>query len=166
MSFDPLSFVQGMSPELATMLLGALPMTEMRASIPVAITVFHLSAIRAAMFSAIGNLLPIPFVFWALPAIVLFLERRLPSLHALVQRYFAFVRRKHDRAQAVGGFALVLIALLPLPGAGIWTGCVVAVLFGLPIRSSIAALVFGVVVEAVVLTLVTTGTLGALSWIL
>lgn len=161
-----LSLLQGLSPELATTLLAAIPMTEMRASIPVAITVFHLSVARAVSFSVLGNLLPIPVLFWLLPPCIAFVERHIPPLNRLMQRYFAYLRRKHDRVQTVGGIALAAVTLLPLPGAGVWTGCVIAVLFRLSPRVSVGALVVGVLIEAVIVTLITTGTLGALSWIL
>lgn len=161
-----LSLVQGLSPELATVLLAALPVTEMRASIPVAISVLHLPVQNAIFFSVIGNLLPIPILFLALPPCIAFVERHVKPLDRLMQRYFAYLRRKHDRVQAVGGIALAAVTLLPLPGAGVWTGCLIAVLFRLSPRISVAALVVGVLVEAVIVTLITTGTLGALSWLL
>lgn len=151
---------------MVTMLLAALPVTEMRMAIPVAITAFDLPVARAVFFSIVGNLLPIPFLFWLLPPCIAFVERRVKPLDRLMQRYFAYLKRKHDRVQTVGGIALAAVTLLPLPGAGVWTGCLIAILFRLSPRVSVTALVVGVLVEAVIVTLITTGTLGALSWIL
>lgn len=161
-----LSLLGGLSPELATTLMAALPITEMRASIPVALTVFDLPVERAIFFSILGNLLPIPFLLWLLPPVIALIERKIPPINRLMQRYFAYLKRRHERVQAVGGIALGLVTLLPLPGAGVWTGCLLAVLFRLSLRVSVAALVAGVFVEALIVTLITNGTLGVLSWIL
>ncbi len=160
------NFASGLSPELATTLLAAVPVTEMRASIPFAITALHLPVARAVFFSIVGNLLPVPFLFWLLPPFIAFVERHVPPLNRLMGRYFDYLRRKHDRVQTVGGIALAAVTLLPLPGAGVWTGCLVAILFRLSPRVWIPAITVGVLIEAVIVTLITTGTLSALSWIL
>jgi len=153
-------------PELVIVFLAALPITEMRASIPLALTAFDLSAERAVFFSILGNVLPIPPLLLFLPRVISWVELRVPPLNRLMQRYFSYLRRRHDRVQAVGGVALGLVTLLPLPGAGVWTGCLLSVLFRLSPRVSVIALVSGVFVEALIVTLIMTGVLGTLSWIL
>ena len=45
------------SPALATFLLALLPLTELRAAIPIGIFVYHLSPISAFFFAVAGNLL-------------------------------------------------------------------------------------------------------------
>lgn len=153
-------------PEISTVALAALPVTEMRASIPIALTALNLPLWSAVFFSIVGNLLPIPILLAFLPSIIGYVERSIPPVNRVMQRYFAYVKRRHARVQTVGGIALAAVTLLPLPGAGVWTGCLLAVLFRLSPRVSVAALVAGVLVEAVLVTLITTGTLGALAWIL
>jgi uncharacterized membrane protein len=160
------TLVRAFPPELATVILAAVPVTEMRASIPLALTAFGLPAWRAVAFSIVGNLLPIPVLLCGLPPAIGFVERRVPAFDKLMRRYFAYLKRRHDRVQAVGGVALGAVTLLPLPGAGVWTGCLLAVLFRLSWKVSALALAVGVLVEAAIVTLITTGTLGALSWIL
>lgn len=158
--------VQSFPPELATVLLAALPVTEMRASIPLAMTAFGMPALPAVLYSVLGNLLPIPFLLCLLPVFVAFAERHIPPLHRLMERYFAHVKKRHGGVDVMGGVALGLVAVLPLPGAGIWTGCVLAVLFRIPPRVSVPALVGGAIFESVIIFLITTGTLGALRWLL
>lgn len=161
-----LAAVSALPPELATFILAALPIAEMRASLPVAITIFHLSDVSAVTWSLLGNLFPIPFLLAGLPYVIKGLER-ISFLRPLLKRYFAYLSSKHsDSFQKIGASSLGLITLLPLPGAGIWMGCLLAVLFDIKPRYSVPALVAGTVVEVVILFLIVKGVLGAWSVLL
>jgi len=163
-----INLVTGMPPELAVFLLSALPVTEMRASLPLAITVFHLPPVTATVICLLGNLLPIPILLTLLPAAIRALHRWGPAwVQRLITRYFDYLKRKHaDRFEKVGAAALGAVTLLPLPGAGVWTGCLLAVLFQIRPRFSVPALVAGAVAEAVVILLIVQGTLAGLSFLL
>jgi uncharacterized membrane protein len=51
-----------LSPELITVLMSMIPVFELRASLPVAITIFNLPWYEAYYLSVIGNILPVPFL--------------------------------------------------------------------------------------------------------
>ncbi len=160
------SLISTLPPELATFFLAALPIAEMRASLPLALTVFQLSDVSAITWSLLGNLFPIPFLLFGLPYIIKLLER-IPFLQPMLKRYFAYLSSKHsDNFQKIGASSLGLITLLPLPGAGIWMGCLLAVLFDIKPRYSVPALVAGTLVEVVILFLIVKGALGAWSFLL
>ena len=161
-------WAQGMPPEFSVMFLSALPVTEMRAALPLGLTVFHLSPVTATAFCLFGNILPIPILLFVLPRIMRYLQSHGPRwLKRGMDRYFAYLKNKHaDRFEKVGAAALGAVTLLPLPGAGVWTGCLLAVLFQIRPRFSVPALVSGAVVEAVIILLIVQGTLGALSFLL
>ena len=59
-----LYWIEDIPVELATALLAMLPITELRASLPVAITVFGLDPLTALIYSLIGNAVPLLFIFW------------------------------------------------------------------------------------------------------
>jgi uncharacterized membrane protein len=158
--------VSSLPPEVATLLLSAMPVTEMRVSLPLALTVFHLSFPTAITVSVLGNILPIPFLLWLLPPFIRLVEQRIPVLKRWMDRYFDYLKRKHARVDVVGGVALGFVTLLPLPGAGVWTGCLLAVLFGLRPRASVPALVGGVIIEAVIISLIVQGSLQALRFLI
>jgi len=161
-----IAWALGLPPEIATMLLSALPVTEMRVGLPVALTVFQLPAASAIFFALLGNLLPIPFLLILLP-IAIRASERVPGVKKLTRRYFDYLKRKHtDQFEKVGAAALGAVAVLPLPGAGIWTGCILAVLFQIRPRYSVPSLVVGAAFEALIIFLITEGTLGALSFLL
>ncbi len=157
-----------MQQELIVMLLSALPVTEMRAALPLALTTFQLAPATAIFWCVLGNILPIIFLLPVLPKLISWMQHSGPkSIQRLITRYLAYLKSKHTQSfEKIGAASLGAVTLLPLPGAGVWTGCVLAVLFQIRMRYSIPALVLGVFVEAVIIFLIVEGTLGALSWIL
>ncbi|NBS41748.1 hypothetical protein EBS80_03740, partial [bacterium] len=93
-----LTAVSGWSPWLATMLIAALPVTESRASIPLALTVFHLSPFAAWGWSMLGNLIPLPIIFLLLPPILSAAERHAPRLHRFMEKRLRSLADKHQAA--------------------------------------------------------------------
>ena len=53
-----IEFIQNLPPQLATFILAMFPLTELRASIPIALEVFNLSIWETYLYSVIGNIIP------------------------------------------------------------------------------------------------------------
>ena len=62
--------------------------------------------------------------------------------------------------------ALSLFVALPVPGTGAWTGALVASLFNLPRKTSFLAVLLGVLLCGVIMSLASYGVLGFLSFLL
>jgi uncharacterized membrane protein len=52
---------------------------------------------------------------------------------------------------------------IPLPGTGAWTGTLAASLLDMDFKSSVLAVMLGVILAGVIMALASTGALGALS---
>lgn len=149
-----------MKEALIVMGLAALPLSELRGAIPLAIVYYEMPPALAYLVGVLGNLLPV------LPLLLL-LERlperlgRWPLLREPLGWWLRFTRRRYRRAIARFGLpALVLIVAIPLPMTGAWTGCAVAVLFGVPWRRALGPIALGVLLAGLIVTL---GALGVLS---
>lgn len=141
------------------MLVAALPISELRGAIPLAIGVLQLDPVTAYILSVLGNLLPVPFLLTLLEPVTNLL-RRLSVLNRFISWLFARTRRKHSAmVNRFGAFALVLFVAIPLPATGAWTGVLVAHLFGIPFRYALPLIGLGVAIAGVLVTL---GTLGIL----
>lgn len=162
-----LAWLQNFPPELAVVILAALPVTELRASIPVGISVFHLPALSALLYSLLGNGIVVPILLWVLPRIRDFFEKHSSSLAGFFDRY---VHRKRALFQASydrwGAFALLIFVAIPLPLTGVWTGSLLAVIFHIPAKRSLPAILGGMTIAGILVTLIVEGTLGFLSWVL
>lgn len=162
-----LSLVSGFPPELATAMLSVIPATELRAALPLGITVFHLSPWSAYVFAVLGNVLPMAIVFLLLPPTVAFCEKRSKICKRLFENYFYALEKKHkEKYDKWGALALVLFVAIPLPGSGAWTGSVLAVLFGVEKRYSIPAILLGIILSGLIVLAITQGALGTLSFLL
>ena len=127
-----LSALTGLPNEFVTILIAAVPIAEVRVSVPIAVTLFHQHPALAFFLSWIGNLLPIFFVFVFLPPIIKLAEVHWPWLHRIIERYFSGLREKNTvSVDRYGALALGVFVAIPLPGTGTWVATVLAVLFGL-----------------------------------
>lgn len=162
-----LQLVSGFPPEFATAILATFPLTELRAALPIGITVFGLDPLVAFSFSILGNLVPLILIFLLLPPIVKCSEAHSPFLRRMIDRYFRSLERKHkERYDRWGALALVLFVAVPLPGSGVWTGSVLAILFGVEKRFSIPAIILGLGISGAIVLMITQGALGVLSFLL
>ncbi len=85
-------------------------------------------------------------------------------VRGLYQMIVLRARRKAGKYIRYGLPGLIAFVAVPLPGTGVWTGALVAFLFGLPRRTTLAGLVAGGLLSNLVtfsLYLATGGVLGA-----
>ncbi len=162
-----INLVSNWPPELATALLAALPVTELRASIPVAIGGWHLSWSSALAWSLVGNIIPVFFILWLLEPVAQWLKRVSPTADRLIEWLFARTRRKfnHDY-ETYGLIGLAIFVAIPLPGTGAWTGAMAAWLFNIPFKKAVPAIAAGIVGAGIVVTLITVGAIKGLGWLL
>lgn len=134
-------------------------MSELRGAIPLAMVHYGISPLSAYLLGVAGNLLPV------LPLLLL-LERVLRELLRIRQPWVqrplrGWMRITQERFRSgierYGPWALVGIVAIPLPMTGAWTGCAVAVLFGIPLRKAFGPIVLGVLLAGLIVTLSTVG---------
>lgn len=144
---------------LATVVLSALPITESRLTIPVAILSWHLSPILAYVLAMVGNAIPYPFIFFGFRWAKKIAERYAPWSVRWFDRMLEHAQKKLGRRfERYGFWALFVLSSLPFPGAGLWTAALGAVALDLPAkRAAIAVLGGMLVMGGIVLVLTMTG---------
>ncbi len=146
----------GLSPEIAVLLLATLPIFELRGSVPVGIILFKLPALKTAIYSVAGNMIPI------IPILILFepVYKRL-SRFKLMNRFFEWIfqrtRRKGKLIERLKVVGLILFVAIPLPVTGAWTGSIAAFLFRIPLWQSIPAILLGVIIACILVSLASLG---------
>lgn len=147
---------------LIVFLMSAAPVVELRGAIPLGIGVFSLPVPLVVVLSVLGNMLPVVAVYAVGGAWLSWTERRKGFFKRLTDRTVARSRRAFDGKRAIyGAWALPLFVAIPLPMTGAWTGAIAAFAFGVPFRKAAPLIAAGVCVAAAVVTLATTGALGA-----
>lgn len=151
-----IEFFSQFPPEVATFLLAMVPVTELRASIPVAITVYDMSPVAAFVYSVLGNVAVGAIVLAFGEKIVALLIARVAPLRRLWERYIERIKTKNvDRFDRWGAWALVLFVAIPLPMTGIVTGAVAASIFQIPWKRAISLLALGAVIAGIAVTMLT-----------
>ncbi|MDD5772752.1 MAG: small multi-drug export protein [bacterium] len=154
--------LEGISPEIKTIILSMLPIGEIRLSLPMAIQVYRLPWIEAFIISVIGNIIPIAPALLLLEPVSKFLMRY-PVFNKFFTWLFERTRRKSDIIEKYETLGLMIFVAIPLPLTGAWSGCVAAFLFGIRFWYAFIAISLGVFIAGViVLTLVKLGWLGAI----
>lgn len=136
-------------------ILSMLPLTELRVTIPLAITQ-GMTPWLAFLLAVAGNLVPVmPILLLLTP-----LERglsRFPRAGFLLQKFLKKTRAKGKQVKKYGAFGLALFVAIPLPGTGAWTGAALAWLFGIPYRIAFLAIGVGVVIAGFLVTIASMG---------
>jgi len=165
-----LSALAGIPGEVKMLLLSAIPLTELRGSIPLAFTMMESASAwpwwKVYLLAVVGNLIPVPFILWLLEPVSEFLRR-----WRVFDRFFDWLfdrtrRRAGPKVKRYEAMGLTLFVAVPLPVTGAWTGSLAAFLFGIPRRLAIPAIALGVAIAGGLVTLIMTGTLAGIDFLL
>lgn len=169
-ALEIISGLKSLPGELVLMLLSALPLTELRASIPVAYTVMADSWVwpwwKIYILAVVGNMLPVPFILMLLGPVSKWLSR-----WNLFRRFFNWLfERTRKKAGAhvekYRALGLAVFVAIPLPVTGAWTGSVAAFVFGIPRKLALPSVLLGVLIAGAIVTLIMKGVLSGLSFLL
>ena len=141
--------------------LSMVPLVELRGAIPFAYGFKaaepEFNLLWAYIIIAIGNMLPVPIIF--------FFARKVLEWGAdkpVIGKFFTFCLEKGHKGgeklkeKAGKGLfvALLLFVGIPLPGTGAWTGTLAASILDMDFKSSILAVILGVALAAVIVSVV------------
>ncbi|MDW2799163.1 small multi-drug export protein [Clostridium boliviensis] len=145
-------------------LISMVPLIELRGAIPYS-AVMGLPLLQSYLIAIIGNMLPVPIIF-------LFARKVLEwgGDKPIIGGFFTWCLKKGkhggEKLQAKAGrglfIALLLFVGIPLPGTGAWTGTLAASLLDIDFKSSVLAVMGGVLLAGLIMGLASAGILGAL----
>lgn len=153
---------------LIVFFVSMVPLIELRGAIPYAV-MFDLPLLPSYLIAIFGNMLPVPIIY-LFACKVLIWGKDKPG----IGRFFTFCLEKGEKGgkklQAKAGrglfVALMLFVGIPLPGTGAWTGTLAASLLDMDFKSSVLAVMLGVLLAGIIMGAASTGVLGALGAIL
>lgn len=148
--------------------ISMVPLIELRGAIPFAVG-FNLPTIPSFIVCVIGNMLPVPVIFWFARKVLLWGKDK-----KYIGRFFTFCLEKGEKGgqkmkekAGVGIYlALLLFVGIPLPGTGAWTGTLAASFLDLDWKKSAVSVMLGVMLAGVIMYLASLGLFGAIGAIL
>lgn len=144
--------------------ISMVPLIELRGAIPFS-QIWGLPLIPSYIVAIIGNMLPVPFIYLFARKVLVWGADK-----PYIGKFFSWCLKKGEhggqKLQAKAGKGLFLALLLfvgvPLPGTGAWTGTLAASLLDFDFKSSVLAVMGGVIVAGIIMGLASAGVLGAL----
>mgnify|MGYP000869943445 CR=1 FL=1 len=135
--------------------ISLLPVVELRGGIPYGISQ-GLDPWLAFAASALGNMLPVPFLLLFVRKILHWMKRY-PRLGRLAVSLERRADRKSSRVRKSELVGLCILVAIPLPGTGAWTGALVAALMEMRLKRALPAIYAGVLIAGLLVTLALTG---------
>lgn len=141
-----------LSNELKIIISAAMPIIELRYSVPYGILGLKEPIAKTFVLAVIGNMIPVaPILLFLSP-----LSERLRHVQ-LWSRFFDWLfeharKKGQDMIEKYEALGLAIFVTIPLPATGAWTGCVLASLFKIRFRYAFLSILLGVVIAGVIMT--------------
>jgi uncharacterized membrane protein len=141
--------------EWQILLMSAVPFTELRLTIPLAIAL-GIEPLKAFFLACTGNFLPIIPLLLLLEPMTKIIAK-IPILDKILNSIITRTRSKGEQVEKYGALGLLLFVAVPLPGTGVYSAAILAFLFGIRFWYSFISLTLGMLVAGVVVTLASAG---------
>ncbi len=156
-------FLEIVGRELCVFFCSMIPIIELRGGIPLA-AALGLPFWQSYIIAVIGNLIPVPFILLFIRAILKWMNK-VPHL-CKVSLWLEKKADKHkEKVEKYSFWGLFIFVAIPIPGTGAWTGSLVAALINTRFSKAMLAVTLGVLTAGVIMTLVSYGILGFLSFL-
>ena len=149
---------------LIVFLVSMVPLIELRGAIPYS-QMFELPLLQSYIVAIVGNMVPVPIIYFFARKVLVWGADK-----PVIGKFFSWCLEKGERGgrklqeKAGNGLfvALLLFVGIPLPGTGAWTGTLAASILDMDFKSSVIAVMLGVLLAGIIMGAVSAGAFGAL----
>ena len=151
---------------LWALFISMLPIIELRGAIPVACAM-QLPFWMSYVICTLGNLIPVPFILILIEKIIHMMQNSKVKLFKNVADFLLSKAEKNkDKVTKYATLGLMLFVAIPLPGTGAWTGALVAAVLDMKFKHAMISIVLGVLIAGLIVSGISYGVLGFLSFLL
>lgn len=137
-------------------LISMVPLIELRGAVPVS-QVMDLPIVPSFIVCIIANMLPVPIIYLFARKVLIWGADK-----PIIGKFFSFCLEKGEKGgkklQAKAGkglfVALLLFVGIPVPGTGAWTGTLAASILDMDFKSTVAAVMLGVLLAGMIMMIV------------
>lgn len=132
------------------------PLVELRGAIPIS-QGLKLPVVASFIIAIIGNMLPVPVIYLFARKVLVWGADK-----PIIGKFFTWCLEKGEKGgkklQAKAGkglfIALLLFVGIPVPGTGAWTGTLAASILDMDFKSTVAAVMLGVLLAGVIMMVI------------
>lgn len=148
------------SREMIVFVISMVPILELRGGL-LAASFLNIDIVRAIWFCVLGNIIPVPFILLLITPVFRWLKGT-RTFRPMVEKLESRAMGKSEQIEKYQFWGLVLFVGIPLPGTGAWTGSLIASLLGVKFKKAFPAVLLGIVIATVIMSILSYGLLGAL----
>ena len=139
-------------------MISMIPVTELRAALPLAYNIYGLSAWESWLWSVLGTFATMVVIIFLLDPIEQFLSGHIAFFKKIFDWLFEHTRSKAGaKMEKFGPWAIFILAAIPIPFLGGMTGALAAFLFDTPKRKSLPLLLLGTMLSGAIVLSITMG---------
>ena len=138
-------------------LISMVPLVELRGAL-IYSQAIGMPLLASYIICVIGNMLPVPIIYLFARKVLIWGKDK-----KHIGKFFTFCIEKGEKAGKGLFVALFLFVGIPLPGTGAWTGTLAASFLDMDFKSSVIAVMGGVLLAGIIMGLGSAGVFGALT---
>lgn len=146
--------------------LAMVPVSELRGAIPLGLA-YDIPWYECYILCCIANFIPVPFILLLIKKVIKWMGESKVEFFKKVSLWIQNKADKNkDKVNRYGVFGLILFVAIPLPMTGAWTGALVAAVTNMKFGRAVICCITGILIAGTIVTLISTGALSALDWML
>lgn len=166
LELNPVTWFVGMPPEWSVFFISMIPITELRASIPIGIEIYKLTVWKVWILAVLGDIIPAIFILYFIPFVHGWIVKRKILGKMLTKKLKHAEKAFSGKYAKYGALGLIIFVGIPLPFTGSWTGSLAAFVFNIPFKKALPLITAGVFMAATLVTIITLFAGGAFRWFL
>lgn len=141
-------------------IISMMPILELRGGL-LAASLLQIPITTAIPICIVGNILPIPFILLFIKQIFKWMKK-IKLFRPIIEKLEQKAMGKSDKIKKYEFWGLLFFVGIPLPGTGAWTGSLIAALLDIDIKKASLAILIGIFLATVIMSIVSYGLLGAI----
>lgn len=138
---------------LEVFVIAFVPVVELRGAIPWGTLMLHMPYLNVFLLAWLGSILPAPFILKFIPAVLTWMRTKKGVLKRLAEWIHTRGINKSQQITKYKFWGLMIFVAIPLPGTGVWTGCLAASLIEMDFKRGMLSVVLGSAIAGVIVTL-------------
>jgi len=140
---------------LQVFFLCVLPWVELRGAIPLGVA-YNYSILPVFIGCVIIDILLIPLIFLFLDFVIPIVTK-IDFVDDLYQYAIKKARKNYKKYEKYEIIGLALFVGIPLPGTGVYSGTLIAYIFGLKRKKAFLSIALGALIAGIIVTMITAG---------
>lgn len=136
---------------LQILIVSMIPIVELRGAIPWGTLALKMPYVTTFLIAWVGNMIPAPFILKLIPGILKWM-RGTKVFGPFANWLHKKGMKSSKKIQQYKFWGLTIFVAIPLPGTGVWTGCLAASLIEMDFKHGMFSAAVGAAIAGVIVT--------------